>query len=193
MVLEDTGGSWLGFFTLILIGIWSLVFGSLKFQILSLHLNFEQAKNTHILWVLIWVFAGHCRFLTWTWSLDLDLNIIKMQKTSRSFKSWFGALEDGGGKWLKLSIWILIFILIQSLIFDRPMFWIVALYLDLEGAKNIHVLKVLIWGFGGCWRFLTRVWHFDLDLDMITGLWYTHDPNSGSLSWFWRCKEHPCP
>ena len=28
---------------------------------------------------------------------------------------------------------------------------------------------------------------------MVTGLWYTHDPNFGSLSWFWRCKEHPCP
>ena len=28
---------------------------------------------------------------------------------------------------------------------------------------------------------------------MVTGLWYTHDPNFGSLSRFWRCKEHPCP
>ena len=39
-----------------------------------------------------------------------------------------------------------------------------------EVANNIHVLKVLIWGFGGCWRFLTGVWHFDLDFDMVTGL-----------------------
>ena len=43
---------------------------------------------------------------------------------------------------------------------------ILALYLDFEGAKNIHVLYVFIWGFGGCWRFLTGVWHLDLDLDM---------------------------
>ena len=28
---------------------------------------------------------------------------------------------------------------------------------------------------------------------MVTGLAYTHDPNFGSLSQFWRCKEHPCP
>ena len=28
---------------------------------------------------------------------------------------------------------------------------------------------------------------------MVTGLWYTHDPNYGSLSWFWRCKGHTCP
>ena len=45
-----------------------------------------------------------------------------------------------------------------------------ALYLDFEGAKNIHPLYVPIWGFGGCWRFLTGVWHLDLDLDMVTGL-----------------------
>ena len=73
------------------------------------------------------------------------------------------------------------------------MLQILALYLDFGGAKNIHVLKVLIWGLGGRWRFLTGVWHQDLDLYMVTGLWYTHDPNFGSLSWFWRCKEHPCP
>ena len=28
---------------------------------------------------------------------------------------------------------------------------------------------------------------------MVTGHWYTQVPNFGSLSWFWRCKEHPCP
>ena len=42
-----------------------------------------------------------------------------------------------------------------------------ALYLDFEGAKNLHVIKVLIWGIGECWRFL-------IDLDMAIGLWYTH-------------------
>ena len=57
-----------------------------------------------------------------------------------------------------------------------------ALYLEIEGAKNIHVLNVLIWGFGGGWRFLTWVWHLDLNLDMVTGLCYTYIPNFGSLS-----------
>ena len=28
---------------------------------------------------------------------------------------------------------------------------------------------------------------------MVTELCHTHDPNFGSLSWFLRCKEHPCP
>ena len=66
------------------------------------------------------------------------------------------------------------------------MFWILALYLDFEGSKTINVLQVLIWG-------PTGIWHLDLDLYMVTGLWYTHVLNFGSLSWFWRCKEYPCP
>ena len=77
---------------------------------------------------------------------------------------------------------IVILIWIWSLVFCTHIFCILALYIDFEGAKNIHVLYVIIWGFGGCWRFLTGVWHLDLDLDMVTGLWYTHIPNFGSLS-----------
>ena len=41
--------------------------------------------------------------------------------------------------------------------------------------------------------FLTGVLNPDIDLDRVTGLWYTHIPNFGSLSWFWSYKEHPCP
>ena len=50
-----------------------------------------------------------------------------------------------------------------------------------------------LWGFGWRWRFLTGLWHLNFDWDMVIGLWYTYIPNCGSLSWFWRCKEHPCP
>ena len=77
---------------------------------------------------------------------------------------------------------ILILILVWSLVFGTPMIQILTLYLDFEGAKNIHVLLVIIWGFGGCWRFLTGVWHLDLDLDMVTGLLYNYDLHFGSLS-----------
>ena len=62
---------------------------------------------------------------------------------------------------------ILILILIWSLVFDTPMLQMLALYLDFEGAKNIHVLSVVIGGFGECWKFLTGVWH--LDFDKVTG------------------------
>ena len=48
-------------------------------------------------------------------------------------------------------------------------------------------------GLGVWWRFLTEVCHLDLDLDIVTGLWYNHGPNCGSLSWFGSCKELTCP
>ena len=101
------------------------------------------------------------------------------------------ALRDNRGFWLGFDNLILIWI--WSLVFATPMFWILSLYLYFEGAKNINVLLVPIWGLGCCWRFLTGVWHHDLDLDMVNGLSYTNFSNSDTLSWFWRCKEHLCP
>ena len=56
------------------------------------------------------------------------------------------------------------------------MLYISALYLDSEGAKNINVFEVLIWGFRGCWRFLTGVWDLDLDSDMVSSLFHPHVP-----------------
>ena len=54
------------------------------------------------------------------------------------------------------------------------MFQILALYLDFDGAENINFPLVQIQSFGGCWRFLIGVFHLDLELDMIAGLWYSH-------------------
>ena len=54
-----------------------------------------------------------------------------------SFKSSFGALEDAGG--CSLGFGILILIQIWSLVFDTPILQILALYLNVEGAKNIHL------------------------------------------------------
>ena len=53
---------------------------------------------------------------------------------------------------------------------DTFMYDTLAVYVDVEGAKNSHVLQVLLWGFEGCWRFLTGALHLDIDLDMVTGL-----------------------
>ena len=55
-----------------------------------------------------------------------------------SFESWYGDLEDTGGSQLEFGI--LIFIQKWSFVFDKPMFWILALYLDFEGEKDIYVL-----------------------------------------------------
>ena len=92
-----------------------------------------------------------------------------------SLKCWSGTFENTLSSWLE--VWYLHF--------DLDM--VVGLWYT-----NIQNW-VLIWGFGGRWRFLTGVWYLDLDLEMISGCWHIHDPNFGSLSWFWRCKEHPCP
>ena len=97
-----------------------------------------------------------------------------------SFKSCFWALEDAGVS--LMGVCILILILIWLLVFDTSIIQILALYLDFEGAKNIHVLYVLIWGFGGHWRFLTGVWQLDLDFDMAIGFLYNHDLNFGQIS-----------
>ena len=59
---------------------------------------------------------------------------------------------------------------IWLLVFDTPMLQIFALYLVLKGAKNTHVLYVLIWGFARDWRFLAGVWPLGLDLDIVIGL-----------------------
>ena len=92
----------------------------LRFRILILIWIWSQVFETHMMQIL---------------TLYL---ILKVQKKSLSFKFSFGALEDAGGSWLGFGI--LILILIWSLVFDTTMIQILALYLDFEGAKNIHVL-----------------------------------------------------
>ena len=57
---------------------------------------------------------------------------------SMSFESSFGVSEDTVGYWLGFGI--LILILIWQNVFSTPMFRILALYFDFEGAKNIQVL-----------------------------------------------------
>ena len=64
-----------------------------------------------------------------------------------------------------------------SLVDPNSEFWI----LIFEGAKTICAPKVLILGFRGCWRILTGVLHLDTDLNIVTGLWFTHVPNFGSI------------
>ena len=99
----------------------------------------------------------------------LSIFILKVQRSSMSFKSWSGTLEDPRGSWLGFGILILIWI--WSLVFNTPMIKIFALYLDFEGTKKIYVLLVLIWGFGRYWRFLIGVCHLDQDSWRILILW----------------------
>ena len=85
-----------------------------------------------------WFRYGHCSLICLWFKLWLAILILKLQRTSMSFKSSFGALEDAGGSWPGFGI--LIFILIWYLVFGSPIFQTLDLYLDFEDAKNIHVL-----------------------------------------------------
>ena len=42
--------------------------------------------------------------------------------------------------------------------------------LDLDLDRDLDIIDGLLWGFGGCWRFLTGVCYFDLDLNMVASL-----------------------
>ena len=154
-------------------GHWSSVHPWSKFWLSILILKMQRKS-----WFGALEDAGGCwlglgiLIMIWIKSLVFDTTKIQILfiyldfegiRTSMSFKSSFGALEDAGGSWLGFGIMILIWIWL--LFFDIPMIQILALYLDFEGAKNIHVLKVLIWGFGWCWRFLTWFLHLGHDLD----------------------------
>ena len=117
---------------------------------------------------LSWFGYGHWSLICLWPKFWLSIMILKVQRTSMSFKSWFGALEVVGGS--SLGFGILKLIWIWSLVFGTSIRQILALCLDFEDAKNIHVLQVLILGFRGHWRFLTRVRHLELDLDMVNCL-----------------------
>ena len=138
-----------------------------------------------------WFGYGHWSLIHPWSNFWLSILILKVHRTSMSFKSSFGDLEDAVGSWLGFCILALIWI--WSLVFVTPKFWILALYLDFEGVKNIYAILVLILGFGRCWRFLTGLLSLYIVLDMVIGLLNTQDPKFWVLFWFKRCKEQQCP
>ena len=76
-----------------------------------------------------WSLFGYCHWsLMHQWSkFWLSILILNVQRTSLSFKSSFGALEDAEGSWLGLGILILIWT--WSLVFDTLQFRVLALNL----------------------------------------------------------------
>ena len=154
LALEDAWGSWLRIGILILVCILTLVFDILMIKILVLYL--EGEKSIMYFKSSFGGFGGCWRFLGHVWYLDLDLDMFNCLLYTHDPNvvslSWFwrckdhlcpvspvmGALEDAGGSWLGFGIFIIIWI--WSMGFDVPMYPILALYFDLEGAKDIHVL-----------------------------------------------------
>ena len=117
------------------------------FQNLALYLDCEGAKTINVLSIPIWALGlaswswfgyGDCSLIHLYSKFWLSIWILKMQRTSMCLQSWFGVLVGDGGSWLEFGILILIWI--WPLVSDIPIFWILALFLDLEGAKKIHAL-----------------------------------------------------
>ena len=72
---------------------------------------------------LSWFGYGHWS-LIYPWSeCWLSILILKVQRTSMSFKSPFGALEDAGGSWLGFGILILMWIWSGTLLWSSLKFW----------------------------------------------------------------------
>ena len=70
-----------------------------------------------------WFGYGHwCLIYPWS-KFWLSILILKVQRTSMSFKSSFGALEDAGGSWLGFGILILIWIWSRTLLASSLKFW----------------------------------------------------------------------
>ena len=148
-------------------GHWLLIHPLWEFWLSNLILKVERMSMSFNSWFRDLEDAGASWpgfGLIWIWLLSLIcpcsefwlfILVLKVQRTSISFISWFGALEDAGGSWLGFDILILTWI--WSLVFDTPMLRILAFYLEFEGAKNIHVLKVLFWGIRGHGS-LSRIW-----------------------------------
>ena len=100
---------------------------------------FEDAGGSWVGFGILNLFGYGLWSLIYPWSVFLlSILIMKVQRTSMSFKSSFGAAEDAAGSWLGFGIFIVIWI--WSLVLDIPMIGILALCLDFEGAKNIYVL-----------------------------------------------------
>ena len=86
-----------------------------------------------------WFGYGHWSLIHLCSEFWLSILILKVQRTSMSFKSSFGALEDAGGSWLVFGILILIWI--WSLVSDTPMCQILALYVGFEGSNRSMYFK----------------------------------------------------
>ena len=129
-----------------------------------------------------WFEYGQQSFLHTGSRFWLYIFILKVQRTSRSIKSSFRALEDTGGPDWGLASWFWFGYGHWSLIHPCSEFFLSVLILKVQRtSRSIKSWYAILVGVRGSW------------LGIGTGHWYTHVPNFGSLSWFWNCKEHPCP
>ena len=70
-----------------------------------------------------WFRYGHLSLIHPWPKFCLSILILRVQRSSMSFKSWFVALEDTGGSWLGFGILIFTWIWSKPLLGPSPKFW----------------------------------------------------------------------
>ena len=140
-VVEDSGGSWLGFWFLTMMGNgqqcpkWSLL------QISTVYNEFKGEKNPQVLRVLIGVVVDSGGSWLGFWFLMMmgmgqqcpnwpmfRIPALNGQRSLMSLKSWTGDLEDPGGSWL--GFWFLIMMGMGPRCTKLPMFRNSAFYIE---------------------------------------------------------------
>ena len=132
-----------------------------------------------------WFGYSHSSFLQ-PWSeFWLSILIFKVQRTSMSFKSSFGTLEDAGGSWLGFDILILIWLWSGTLLGSSIKFWSHSDWLG-SGSDATSDGRKLSWTQIYTFRFtlpcldlpchsiiLNQSSRFGLSFDNISGSWGT--------------------
>ena len=106
-------------------GRFSLIFTCSEFWLSILILKVQRTSMSFRSWLGLWrtLYVPDWGFGSWSWfgyghwSLVhpwyifwIPILILKVQRTSMSFKSWYGSLKDAGGYWLGFGILIMIWI-----------------------------------------------------------------------------------
>ena len=179
-VMEDSGGSWSGFWS------WSWwrrvnnVPNNLcsKIQLWTLNLNVQRTLMSlkSLVWVVEDSGGSWLGFGSWSWweqvynvpnnlcsKIQISTLQLKVQRALMSSMSLVGVVKDSGGSWLWF--WFLIMMVRDLQYSKQTMFQNSAFNIEFKSARNPHILEVLGWSLGGLWRFQTGVLVPDHDRD----------------------------
>ena len=123
--------------------------------------------------MLSWIWLGYQSFIHPLSKIWLSIFILKIQRSSMSFKFKFGTLEDARAYWPGLESWSLFGYGHWSLIHPCSKFW--------RCMEHVCPLNPYL-GFGKCWGLLVLDLLIVFDLGVFAGLWYTNVQNFSTSS-----------
>ena len=123
--------------------------------------------------MLSWIWLGYQSFIHPLSKIWLSIFILKIQRSSMSFKFKFGTLEDARAYWPGLESWSLFGYGHWSLIHPCSKFW--------RCMEHVCPLNPYL-GFGKCRGLLVLDLLIVFDLGVFAGLWYTNVQNFSTPS-----------